>query len=80
MYITNNRATFNLVKHQKVSKYYEKNCRYSFFQKHIPHCLLYNSGKNGSSVKKAPPAKVESFQVSLFYLNQLFQIAFTEIC
>ena len=41
MFISNNRASFhfwgkeNLVKHQKVSKYYENDCRNEFQQKHF---------------------------------------------
>ena len=33
-----------------------------------------------NSIKKAPPTKVEGFQILPFNLNQTFEISFTENC
>ena len=52
MFITNNRASFylcwkeNLVKHQKVSKYYENDCSSNSFEKQIYEYLVKNLYEN----------------------------------
>ena len=51
---------------------------YVFIQ--VSDILLFLPKERKFESKKAPPTKVEGFQISLFGLNQAYKLRFTEDC